>query len=38
MKIRPAETELFHDDRPTDMTKLIIAYSNFAKAPKMVAN
>jgi hypothetical protein len=38
MKIRPVEDELFHADRRTNMTKLIIAYSNFAKAPKMVAN
>jgi hypothetical protein len=38
MKIRPAEAELFHADRQTDgqmdMTELIIAFRNFASAPK----
>jgi hypothetical protein len=34
MKIRPAEAELFHADRRTDMTKLIVAFRNFANAPK----
>jgi hypothetical protein len=28
------ETELFHVDGQTDMTKLIIAFRNFANAPK----
>jgi hypothetical protein len=32
MKTRPAETELFHKDGQTDMTKLIAAFSNFAKS------
>jgi hypothetical protein len=34
MKICPAGTELFHVDGQTDMTKLIVAYRNFANAPK----
>jgi hypothetical protein len=35
MKIRPEEAELFHTERRrTDMTKLIVAFRNFAKAPK----
>jgi len=38
MKIRLLEIELFHavdgrTDRQTDMTKLIVDYRNFAKAP-----
>jgi hypothetical protein len=34
MKIPPAGDELFHADRQTDMTKLLVAFRNFAKAPK----
>jgi hypothetical protein len=38
MKISAAEAELFHADRrmdrQTDMTKLIVAFRNFANAPK----
>jgi hypothetical protein len=34
MKIRPVGAELFHAYEQTDMTKLIIAFRNFAKAPK----
>jgi hypothetical protein len=38
MKIRPVETELFYadgrTDGETDMTKLIVAFRNFANAPK----
>jgi hypothetical protein len=35
MKIRPVAAELFHADRQTkDMTKLTVAFRNFAKAPK----
>ena len=34
MKIRPVRAELFHGDGRTDMTKLIIAFRNFEKAPK----
>jgi hypothetical protein len=33
-KIRPAGAELFHADGQTDMTKLIVAFRNFANAPK----
>jgi len=38
MIIRPVEAELFHADKRTDgridMTKLIVAFRNFANAPK----
>jgi hypothetical protein len=34
MKIRPVGAELFHADGRTDMTKLIVAFRNFAKGPK----
>ena len=34
MKIRPVGGTLFHADGRTDMTKLIVAFRNFAKAPK----
>ena len=34
MKIRQVEAEWFHTDRRTDLTKLIIAFRNFANAPK----
>ena len=37
MKIRPAGAELFHADRRTDMTKLIVAFRNSANVPKNVA-
>jgi hypothetical protein len=37
MKIRPLGAELFLEDGRTDMTKLIVAFCNFAKAPKKVA-
>jgi hypothetical protein len=33
MKIRPVEAELFLADRRTDVTKLIVAFRNFANAP-----
>jgi hypothetical protein len=39
MKILPVGAEWFYaderTDRRTDMTKLIVAFHNFAKAPKM---
>jgi len=38
MKIRTLWTELFHADRPTDMTKLIVFFCNFAKVPKKFFN
>jgi len=34
MKIRPVGTELFRADRRTDMTKLIVAFRNYANAFK----
>jgi hypothetical protein len=34
MKIRPVRAELFHTDERTDMTKQIVAFRNFANAPK----
>ena len=34
MKIRPMGAELFHVDGRADTTKLIVAFRNFAKAPK----
>ena len=38
MKIRSIGAELFHEDKrtdkQTDMTKLIVAFRNFANAPK----
>jgi len=41
MNIRPVGTELFHSDRrtdgETDIAKLIVAFCNFANAPKNVA-
>ena len=36
MKTRPVGAELFHVDRQTDNTKLIVAFRNFANAPKKV--
>ena len=34
MKIRRVGAELFHSDGRTDMTKLTVAFRNFANAPK----
>ena len=34
MNIGPVEAELFYADGQTDMTKLIVAFHNFASAPK----
>jgi len=34
IKIRPAGAQSFHADGRTDMTKLIVAFRNFANAPK----
>jgi hypothetical protein len=34
MKIRSVEGELFHADRKTDMTKLIVAFRNLANVPE----
>ena len=33
MKIRPVVAELFHADGRTEITKLIVDFRNFAKAP-----
>jgi hypothetical protein len=34
MKIQPLGAQLFYVDRRTDMMKLIVAFRNFANAPK----
>jgi hypothetical protein len=34
MKIRPVGDKLFHANEQMDMTKLTVAFRNFAKAPK----
>ena len=34
MKIRTLKAELFRADRRTDLTKLRVAFRNFANAPK----
>jgi len=34
VKILPMRTQLFHADGQTDMTKLVVAFRSFAKAPK----
>ena len=34
MKIRLLGAEFFHTDRQAEMTKLIVAFRNFANAPK----
>jgi len=40
MTIYPLRAEFFHTDtltdRQTDKTKLVVAFGNFAKAPKMI--
>ena len=36
MKIHRVGAEIFHADRQTDMTKLIVAFQNFAISPKNV--
>jgi len=36
VKIRPVGTELFHADGQTDMTKLTVAFRDFANPPKTV--
>jgi len=33
-KIRPVGAELFHEDAQTDMTKLAVAFRNYANQPK----
>ena len=34
MEIFPVGANLFHADRQTDMTKLIVTFLNFPKAPR----
>ena len=34
MKIRPVGAELFHAEGQTDIRKLIVAFRNFATAPR----
>jgi len=34
MKIRPVGAELLHVDEQIDITKLLVAFRNFANAPK----
>ena len=34
MKVRPVGVDLFHADGQTDMTKLFVAFRNFANEPK----
>jgi hypothetical protein len=38
MKICSVGVEFFHVDGETDMTKVIIAFRNFANAPKLEAS
>jgi hypothetical protein len=38
MKIRSVRAEMFHVDRRTDLTKPIVAFRNFANAPKNESN
>jgi len=38
INIRSEGAELFYADRWTDMTKLIVAFGNFANAPKKSCN
>jgi hypothetical protein len=35
-KISPVGVEIFHADVQTDLTKLIVAFRNFANAPKTI--
>ena len=36
MEISPVEEELFHEDRRTDMTKLIVSCRNFSNGLKKI--
>ena len=38
MKIGPLGAEFFHEDGQTDLTKLTVAFRNFAKVPKNERN
>ena len=33
MKIRPVEAEMYHANRRTDTTKVMVIFRNFANAP-----
>jgi hypothetical protein len=35
IKIRPVVAELFHADGKTDMTKLTVAFRNYANSPEI---
>jgi len=35
VKFRPVGSDLFHEDRQADMTKLIVGFRSFANAPKI---
>jgi hypothetical protein len=37
-KIHPVGVKMFHADGQTDMTKLKVVFSSFAKAPKIVGS
>jgi len=36
MKIHPVGAKLFHANGRTDMTKLLVAFGSFVKAPKNI--
>ena len=38
IKIRPVGPDVFHPDRGTDVTKLIVAFRNSATAPKNISS
>jgi hypothetical protein len=38
IKTLPVGVELFHAEGQTDMTKLIVAFRNFANAPDVLSN
>jgi len=38
MKIRPVGAEFLHADAETDLTKLRVAFRNFANAPNTIVN
>jgi len=38
MKTHPEGADLFHAERRTDITKLVVAFRNFANAPKQMTD
>ena len=38
MKTHPDGADLFHVDRRTDITKLVVSFRNFANAPKQMTD